>query len=231
MGIYDLPAMIDFVLNFTNSEKLFNVGVSLGCSILMVLLSIRPEYNQKIIQTHLTGPAVFMGNSTNQFLKQNGQALIKGFTRHKLLDLLPFIDIAKDFMQKNCNENIPLGLAACTALLYAGAGPNKYKREVDIEALKKVPKMFTPFVSVRQANHLLQLMSTGKFQYYEFGVENLKFYGQKNPPEYNLKNMKVPVHIYSGGQDIVTPKMVISCSYSDRHELKFGQQGSIKIFI
>lgn len=60
IGFYDLPAMIDYVLEATNSSKVFYIGHSQGTTSLLVLLSMRPEYNQKIIHAHLMAPAVFM---------------------------------------------------------------------------------------------------------------------------------------------------------------------------
>jgi pimeloyl-ACP methyl ester carboxylesterase len=62
IGFYDLPAMIDYMLQLTNASKVFFVGNSQGTTSLLVMLSTRPEYNQKIIQAHLLGPAAFMTN-------------------------------------------------------------------------------------------------------------------------------------------------------------------------
>jgi lysosomal acid lipase/cholesteryl ester hydrolase len=63
IGYFDVPAMIDFVLNHTKSSKLFYIGHSQGTSSILVLLSKRPEYNQKVMQVHLFAPAAFMKNS------------------------------------------------------------------------------------------------------------------------------------------------------------------------
>lgn len=59
MGYYDLPAMIDYILNVTNHTKLFYVGHSQGTTQLLVLLSTRPEYNEKILEAHLLCPVSF----------------------------------------------------------------------------------------------------------------------------------------------------------------------------
>ena len=59
IGFYDLPAMLDYVLNCTKTEKLFYVGHSQGTTSLLVLLSSRPEYNDKIIQGHLMAVSAF----------------------------------------------------------------------------------------------------------------------------------------------------------------------------
>jgi predicted alpha/beta hydrolase len=59
IGFYDLPAMIDYVLNFTKKKKTFYVGHSQGTTSLLVLLSSRPEYNEKIIQAHLMAVSAY----------------------------------------------------------------------------------------------------------------------------------------------------------------------------
>jgi predicted alpha/beta hydrolase len=65
IGQFDLPAMIDFVLNRTKKPKLFYAGHSQGTTSLFVLMSLRPEYNQKIMQAHLLAPAVFIRQNSN----------------------------------------------------------------------------------------------------------------------------------------------------------------------
>lgn len=48
IGTRDLPAMIDYVLNYTNQKTLHYIGLSMANTELFALLSIRPEYNAKI---------------------------------------------------------------------------------------------------------------------------------------------------------------------------------------
>lgn len=60
IGHYDVPAMIDLVLNKTGSPKTFYVGHSQGTTSFLVFMSTRPQYNEKIIQSHLFAPAGFM---------------------------------------------------------------------------------------------------------------------------------------------------------------------------
>lgn len=62
IGFFDVRAMIDFTLKKTKSPKLFYVGHSQGATAILVLLSMLPEYNQKILQAHLMAPASFMKN-------------------------------------------------------------------------------------------------------------------------------------------------------------------------
>lgn len=68
IGIYDIAAMIDLALNRTRSESLFYFGHSQGTTALFVLLSMKPEYNQKISQAHLMGPSAFLKEYPNVFV-------------------------------------------------------------------------------------------------------------------------------------------------------------------
>ncbi|XP_039294847.1 lipase 1-like isoform X2 [Nilaparvata lugens] len=63
MGNYDLPAYIDYILDYTRQEKLFYVGFSMGTTSAYVLLSMRPDYNQKIIRMANMAPVVFLDHS------------------------------------------------------------------------------------------------------------------------------------------------------------------------
>lgn len=60
MGIIDNPAVIDFILSETNSDKLKYIGHSQGTTILIVMLSSKPEYNEKIDIAGLMAPSVFL---------------------------------------------------------------------------------------------------------------------------------------------------------------------------
>jgi len=58
IGFYDVPAIVDHILQVTGKPSLQYIGHSQGCTVLMVCLTTRPEYNQKIISAFLQAPAV-----------------------------------------------------------------------------------------------------------------------------------------------------------------------------
>lgn len=59
MGVYDMPAVLNYILNQTNNSSLNFIGHSQATTSLLVLLSQRPEYNSKINQAHLFAPPAF----------------------------------------------------------------------------------------------------------------------------------------------------------------------------
>ncbi|KAJ8869891.1 hypothetical protein PR048_028900 [Dryococelus australis] len=59
MGIYDEPAIIDYVLEITQHPKLIYVAHSMGASIFFAMLNFKPEYNSKLMAAFMLAPACF----------------------------------------------------------------------------------------------------------------------------------------------------------------------------
>ena len=66
----------------------------------------------------------------------------------------------------------------------------------------------SPFMSVQQMNHYLQLYRSGKFRKYDYGQDNIRIYGTLEPPDYILSNVKVPTYIYRATEDYLSSKKV-----------------------
>lgn len=60
MGIYDQPAVIDYILQKTATSKLHYIGISQGTTALITMLSEKPEYNEKIHVASLMAPVGYM---------------------------------------------------------------------------------------------------------------------------------------------------------------------------
>lgn len=61
MGIYDLPAVIDYVLGQTGEDNLYYIGHSMGTTMFYVLTSSLPQYNAKIRLMTSLAPIAYMG--------------------------------------------------------------------------------------------------------------------------------------------------------------------------
>lgn len=59
IGVYDIPATIDFILHKTKQEKLFHIGHSQGNTVFYVMATERPEYNDKIIAHFSYAPSAY----------------------------------------------------------------------------------------------------------------------------------------------------------------------------
>lgn len=68
IGVYDLPAMIDYALTFSGQSKLHYIGHSMGTTVYLVLISELPQYGDKIISSQLLAPAAYMHNVKSPYV-------------------------------------------------------------------------------------------------------------------------------------------------------------------
>ena len=81
MGMKDIPAMTDYILNLTKKEKLTYMGHSRGCAQFFVLCSLNPTYcSQKFNGFVALAPAVFIGKSTAK-LASSSLSVVSGFMK------------------------------------------------------------------------------------------------------------------------------------------------------
>ncbi|PSN46933.1 hypothetical protein C0J52_14926 [Blattella germanica] len=69
IGVYDLPAMIDYVLEKTSSEQIYYIGHSQGTTSFYVMTSELPEYNKKIRLMINLSPVVFMSHVKSPLMR------------------------------------------------------------------------------------------------------------------------------------------------------------------
>lgn len=65
MGVHDLPAFIDYILNLTGSKKMNYIGYSMGTTQIMCLLTTKPEYSNKLLDVCLMAPVTYLHKSTS----------------------------------------------------------------------------------------------------------------------------------------------------------------------
>lgn len=87
---------------------------------------------------------------------------------------------------------------------------------VNIFLQELLPVFFSYFpagISLKSLEHYAQLIMTGgRFQMFDYGPQiNLKRYNSTVPPEYNVKQISVPVHLFVGEEDIIADPQVFFC--------------------
>lgn len=65
MGIYDVPATVDYILNHTNKSQIYYIGHSMGTCMFFVMCSIHPEYNYKIRAQISLAPVAYVHHMTS----------------------------------------------------------------------------------------------------------------------------------------------------------------------
>lgn len=125
-GLYDLPAMIDYMLNVTRHKKCYYVGHSQGTTSFIVMMAMRPEFNEKIIQSHLMAPAVFMKNAPHPMIDHLAEIMVgRDFRPYAYIDFRPYWGIATRFLKSFCGPNMISTLPTCHNIFFAVIGSNR----------------------------------------------------------------------------------------------------------
>nr|XP_037283582.1 lysosomal acid lipase/cholesteryl ester hydrolase-like [Rhipicephalus microplus] len=192
---YDLPAMLDYVLNTTQQTKLIYVGHSQGTLVLFGLLSERPEYNKKIQLFNAMGPVTNVTFMTSPvrllapFAKDAG-VLFKLFGDY---DFLPNNWFMRFLAKTMCKYHVLREV--CEGVIFLIVGTDMH--EFNVTRLPVFISHTPAGTSVKNMIHFAQLVREKRFQKFDYGSsKNMAIYGQRTPPVYNVSGVKLPVGLF-----------------------------------
>ncbi|CAL4123766.1 unnamed protein product, partial [Meganyctiphanes norvegica] len=209
MGVYDLPASIDYVLEKTNAQKLDYIGYSMGTTAFFTMMSERPEYSKKVHFMVGLGPVAYIHNMKGPFAAlapfvASIEAMMDMLGQYELFPSMPLLD---HLFETVC-DNKAFTAVLCHEILFFLTGAN-YK-ELNQEHLPVILANTPAGTSVRTITHFLQEARSGHFQRYDHGAHtNLKIYGQNYPPKIDLKKVTTPLALFWANNDyLATPEDV-----------------------
>ena len=206
MGKYDIPAMVDYVLNQTKSTKLNYIGHSQGTTTLIAaatseghkfavkinkFIALAPAgivHHMKSILRYLTYASYDIGFIFNLF--NDGEFLPRQGLINKIAEFVCPVE------PKLC-ENI--------LFLIAGTDLSNTNRSRLPVYLAHNPAG----TSVRNMLHWSQMSKIDGMQYYDYGhcVINWLHYGWIYPPAYSLSTFNIETYAFCGGKDfLVVPQ-------------------------
>ncbi|XP_018319706.1 lipase 3-like [Agrilus planipennis] len=202
IGYYDLPAMIDYVLEETKQDKIFHIGHSQGTTSFYVMASSRPEYNAKIRAHFSLSPVVYMNHLVSPMLRM---AALVDRPLQNFLDLvgvyefLPSSELLSNFAIQFCADDA-ITQFLCKDALFALCG---FSRKQMNATLLPILVAHTPAgSSTRQLVHYGQEINSGRFRRYDKGLlGNKASYGSTKPPNYDLKKVTTPVYFFYSTND------------------------------
>ncbi|PSN43337.1 hypothetical protein C0J52_14182 [Blattella germanica] len=207
MGVYDLPAVIDYVLETTEEPDMYYVGHSMGTTMFYVLMSTKPEYNAKIRHMVALAPVAVLRNTKSLFAVAT-KYIPKGIITEFLYNR-PFFPQSKYVngpLRTLCKTGaITQGL--CTNILFQIGGFNS--NQINQTMLPIIFTYFPAGSSFKSWTHYGQLMRSGRFQQYDFGiVKDLFRYGNTKPPEYNFASITASISLIVAPNDwLATPEV------------------------
>lgn len=205
IGQFDLPAMIDYVLQENGQySKLLYVGHSQGTTSFLVMASIRPEYNRKVQLANLLAPVVIVQNARGTIARTLARLLVANRRALHLagrLEFLPGDDFLTSAQQRICARKIASEICQNVLFLIFGYNPELANRTALNDILMHAPAG----AAVDQVVHYGQLLDVPDFRQYDFGtIENLRRYRSPRPPTYNLRNINAPIALYYSNNDLIS---------------------------
>ncbi|XP_071419420.1 lipase member M-like isoform X2 [Pithys albifrons albifrons] len=176
MAMYDLPAMVDFVLQKTEQKQLYYVGYSQGCTI------VTPK--------HARSPTIKMSFLMDKNLKMIPLLLGRTDASLRMKGLWRFLPHL-------CT--LTLLHKPCANLLFLLGGYNE--KNLNMTRLDVYTSHYPDGTSVKNIIHWAQVVKSGEFKAFDYGSENMVMYDQDTPPLYQVEEMLVPTAVWSGGED------------------------------
>ncbi|KAI4494095.1 hypothetical protein M0802_009249 [Mischocyttarus mexicanus] len=207
VGYYDIPAIIDYVLEKTAHSELSYIGYSQGTTAFYVMGCERPEYNAKVKVMISLAPIAFLDNQQSPLLKlavHFCNLMEWGSLYCNINQWFPHSKLqarAVSMIIRNAPNALTKTFCNSFFHIIAGFGSNQLEKNM-------FPLIFGHFpagASVKQITHYSQAIVTGSFRKFDYGIrENFQKYGSTQPPKYSLEKIKVPVAIFYGENDFLT---------------------------
>ncbi|XP_065307849.1 lipase member M-like isoform X2 [Dermacentor albipictus] len=208
IGRYDIAAVINLVLNVTGASKVSILGFSQGLTASLVLLSTRPEYNEKVDLLLAYGPVAnitHIGYPIRELIPFAGPFFL-------LLDplrdsgYLYVPEAPREVIQLVCRifQTQPCSLIELVTHLFSPEQLNKTRIPVTLSH-------YPIGTSYQNLRHFVQNHAKKDFLMYDYGaVKNKERYGQTEPPAYDVDSVTVPVALFSSEGDTIADPQDVS---------------------
>ncbi|KAJ0016290.1 hypothetical protein NQD34_014580 [Periophthalmus magnuspinnatus] len=204
MALQDLPAVINYILNVTQQEQLYYIGHSQGTTIGFMAFSSLPSIAAKVKLFVALAPVATVMFTQSPMTKLS---ILPEFVTWEVFGrraFLPQSHYIEWFAEHVCTKHSAL----CGNLFFVLCGFNEYNLN-----MTRTPVYTTHCpagTSVQNMVHWAQAVKGGKLSAFDYGdKENMKHYNQSTPPDYDVRKMKVPTALFTGGHDtLADPKDV-----------------------
>ncbi|KAG5340119.1 LIP3 Lipase, partial [Acromyrmex heyeri] len=184
VGTKDLPAMFNYIFNYTDQKDLYYIGHSMGTTSLFSLLSTKPEYNIKIKMAICLAPVAFWMEKKISIHFNPFSCLLRSYVpllSETLFDLT---------FLRYLSGSFKMGHSVYTY--------------IHTNVLLRFEYIFK-YIFLRL--YFMISIVTDNFRSYDYGTaENYKRYKQKTPPSYDLEKITASMILFYAANDMVAAK-------------------------
>lgn len=191
IGLYDLPAQIDYILELRQRKSLAYIGHSQGNLAMFILQSFQPQWSNKVKPFIAMAPIAFIPKVYYGILRVAIKTVSTVVTTTRLNQMLKGRILANDPATGQALDLVCVpkwSTPICNIALTLMLGNN----------LKRARNSLTPIVahhipegtSILNILHFGQMVESGQFRTFDFGPEeNMRRYGSATNPFYPIRNI------------------------------------------
>jgi len=202
MAKYDLPTELDFVIEYTNSQKIYYVGHSMGTTTYMAMNSMDPTWADKVELAVLLAPIAFVDHMHSPIkLIAPFSDLVQWVADHMGIgEFLPsnwLMDLIADFA---CGVNNPLEII-CENVVFLLTGYDE--QQMNKTMLPTIASHCPAGTSTYTVLQYAQEIKHKRFAGLDWGNDekNILHHGTPEPPTYDLRNVNTKVALFWGNND------------------------------
>jgi lysosomal acid lipase/cholesteryl ester hydrolase len=209
MAMFDLPSMVNYVLDATGTESISWCGHSQGTiQMFAASSSVQHKVDDAFFQRALKSinlfvalaPVVYVHNQGSmllKFLAESGQ-LVQNLHRTGLMEFLPGA-----VLDKLGPELCSVYSHGCDFVLDSICGPSANLNTTRMQVYMSQTPAGTSTLNIL---HWIQGVLSPTFQRFDHGseIKNLARYGSPLPPVYELSKLTVPTALFHGGHDFLS---------------------------
>ncbi|XP_033306103.1 lipase 1-like [Bombus bifarius] len=199
-GIYDLPAMITYIVKLKENFLRAYIGFSMGTTCFYVMASERPQIARLLQSTYSLAPVVFMKHVKSPL------RYIAPLAYDKIIfsllgegELLPQNKVLKFLSKYLCTfESWEEKICANSLFVLTGFDKAQFNYTLLPVILNHAPAG----TSSKTVVHYGQGIESGEFKQYDYGAKrNMEIYKSTEPPKYNISKITMPITLFCGDND------------------------------
>ncbi|XP_033335083.2 lipase 3 [Megalopta genalis] len=200
-GIYDLPAMIDYVVGQKHHYLRAYIGFSMGTTAFYVMASEKPFMTKYLQSVYSLAPVVYMKHVQSPL--KYFSSIATNFKEISYLlgetEFLPQDHVVK-YLSKTLCDLFRWEEKICANLMFIFTGFDE--TEFSYPLLPLILSHTPAGTSTKTMVHFAQEIQSGYFRQYDYGeIGNMLKYKSVSPPAYNLSQITVPITLFCGSND------------------------------
>uniref|UniRef100_T1KPI2 Lipase n=1 Tax=Tetranychus urticae TaxID=32264 RepID=T1KPI2_TETUR len=206
MGKYDVPAMVDYIIEETGFEKIVYIGYSQSTIAMLTLLAKQPQFACKLDLNINVSPEAFIGDQKGISSIIQPSLLLTEIGSEYSGPVIPFIQEFVAILSILCTNDAVKPI--CFEINNYVFGPDREMISPDQikELVSQVDQM-----SLKSVLHYMQSSKYDQIREFDYGPKkNLEVYGSEEPHKFPFEI--VPIHnlvIISGLNDYLAPQVSV----------------------